>query len=93
MYRIIIILIVFNKDTLDGYKNRVILPKVNGEWQSSDCIITESDLHQCLNDKNTLYFRISVMINSKTKPWLATYHNYGNMYPLYNKVYNYFSYI
>ena len=65
------IIIYFNKDTLDGYKNRVVPPKVNGEWRSGDCLINESDLHRYLNNNNTLYFGISVTINSKSKPWLV----------------------
>ena len=64
-------IIYFNKDTPDKYKNRVVPPKVNGEWWGDKYFITETHLHPYLGDNDTLYFRVSVTINSKTKPWLV----------------------
>ena len=54
----------------DSYNNRVVPPKVNGEWWFIG-LINEDSLPYYFHDNNTLYFRISVMINSKTKPWLV----------------------
>ena len=61
----------YNKDTPDQHKNRVIPPKVNGEWWGHPQFILEYLLPKYLNNNSTLYFRISVKINSKTKPWLV----------------------
>ena len=66
-------IIPFNEDTRDKYKNRVILPKVNDEWCGQHEFIDKQYLDPYLSDNDTLYFRISVKINTKTKnkSWLV----------------------
>ena len=65
-------IILFNEDTPDEISNRVVPPKTHGGWWGDKCFIRERHLHPCLSDNDTLYFKISVKINSKTmKPWLV----------------------
>ena len=69
------ITIFFNKDTPNEYKNRVVPPKVNGEWWGDDLVAPLRNNKFYISPyacNDTIYFRISVTIHSKTtKPWLV----------------------
>ena len=60
-------IIPFNEDTPDKYKNRVVPPNVNGEWWGNFhfWILT----HHSLND--TIYLRVSIETTKHNKPWLV----------------------
>ena len=64
-------IICFNENTPDQCKSKVVAPKVNGGWWGNKNFIDKPSLRGYL-DNDTLYFRISVEINTKTnKSWLV----------------------
>ena len=65
-------IIPFNEDTRDKYKNRVVRSGDFGEWQGQKNVIDKRYLDPYVSDNDTLYFRISVKINTRTnKSWLV----------------------
>ena len=62
-------IIYFNKDTPEQYKKRVVHSGGIGEWWGKQDVIYKQYLDPYLSDNNTLYFRISVKIN--TRSWLV----------------------
>ena len=60
--------IFFNEDTPDKYKNRVVPPKVNGEWRRSISYLHKRDKYTY---NNTLYLRVSIKTTEPNKPWLV----------------------
>ena len=68
----------FNESTPQEYKNKVVGKRYGNGWGSPQ-YISHSQLgyNSSLNcqylKNNTLYFRVSVKVTSKTKPWLVRY--------------------
>ena len=60
-------IIPFNEDTPDQYKNRVVPPNVNGEWWGNFHFWILN--HHSLND--TVYLRVSIETTKHNKPWLV----------------------
>ena len=69
-------IIPFNEDTHDKYKNKTILLKVNGEWCGHHEFINKQYVDPYFSDNDNLYFRISIKINTRLKL------NHGCIYTL-----------
>ena len=57
----------FNKYTPDKYKNRVVPPKVNGEWSGG----VDFHLSPDYTSNDTIYFRVSIETTEPKQPWLV----------------------
>ena len=63
--------IIFNEDTPDEYKNRVVPQKVNGEWWIKKNTLWKRDKY---TSNDTLYLRVSRKTTetiTPDKPWLV----------------------